>query len=372
MWNWLSGANYIPHGVCLAWSPFLVLAEAISDALIALAYFALPVAIWMFMRGRTDLIRAHRRLALLFVAFIAACGTTHVFDVITLWVPLYEAQATVKVVTALVSVPTAIIVWPLLPKLLAIPTRAELETANRALQAEIDAHRRTLKELEDARANLEARVGEQTEELRRNVADLKTKERHLELVLSELSHRTKNMLGVVQAIAHHTARSLGVGEDFTARFNARLRSLATAHDLLVSSDWTGAHMRDVVRRHLGHLFPEDGTGRIRCHGEDMLLDPNTAQYVGLALHELATNSAKYGALSAGDGSVEITWRKDPASGELLVDWRERGGPAPRPGGRRGFGRALLETIVPRALRGQAKLVFDPTGLEWELSAPIGA
>jgi two-component sensor histidine kinase len=158
--DWLFGAaSFVPHGVCLLWRPDLVALHAVSDVLIAGAYFAIPAAIWWFVKRRTDLKAEHRRIAVLFSAFIVWCGLTHVAGLITLWQPYYGVQALVKATTATVSVMTAFAVWPVLPKLLAIPSPSALAEANAKLTA-------ALSELESVKADLERQVAERTEDLR--------------------------------------------------------------------------------------------------------------------------------------------------------------------------------------------------------------
>lgn len=158
--DWLFGAaSFVPHGVCLLWRPDLVALHAVSDLLIAGAYFAIPAAIWWFVKRRTDLTDEHRRIAVLFSAFIVWCGLTHVAGLITLWQPYYGVQALVKAATATVSVVTAFAVWPVLPKLLAIPSPSALAHANEKLTS-------ALSELETVKADLERQVAERTEDLR--------------------------------------------------------------------------------------------------------------------------------------------------------------------------------------------------------------
>ena len=156
-------ASYMAHGYCLLWKPWLVALHAGSDILIFLAYFAIPVAIWIFLRRRQDL--ELKQLAVLFAAFIFLCGLTHIIQMLTLWWPIYETQGFVKAATAIVSVLTAILVFPLIPKALAIPSPRALQTANEGLRREVEAHKQTLKELEATRSDLEDRVLARTREL---------------------------------------------------------------------------------------------------------------------------------------------------------------------------------------------------------------
>jgi signal transduction histidine kinase len=129
-------SHFTPHGFCLAWDPALIWVEAAADALIALAYFSIPAALLVFLRRRQDL--AFKPIFGLFAAFILACGTTHVMGALTLWLPAYWTDAAIKSLTAALSVATAVILWPLLPKALALPSPAALREANAALAREIE------------------------------------------------------------------------------------------------------------------------------------------------------------------------------------------------------------------------------------------
>lgn len=143
--------QFMPHGMCLLWRPELMLLHIGSDTLIALSYFAIPFGIAAFVRARSDLQARHRALALLFAVFIFLCGMTHVFSIITLWYPIYISEGVLKALTAAASVATAIVLMPLVPRLLEIPSP-------RLLQLEVDAHRKTVADLEAARAELRRRV----------------------------------------------------------------------------------------------------------------------------------------------------------------------------------------------------------------------
>ncbi len=152
MFHWLTQiADFMPHGMCLDWRPGLMALHIASDALIAAAYFAIPIGIAVFVRRRADLNRQHIALSLLFAVFIAACGMTHVFSIVVLWAPYYAAEGVLKAFTAVVSLATAVALPFLLPQLLRIPSP-------RVLQAEIASHQQTLRALEAARAQLAERV----------------------------------------------------------------------------------------------------------------------------------------------------------------------------------------------------------------------
>lgn len=163
-------ASFVPHGICLLWRPDLVAMHAISDVSIFFAYASIPAALMAFVRRRKDL--EHRGTVILFALFIMACGLTHLVGALTIWYPYYGLQALVKVGTAVVSVLTAVMIWPLIPELLRIPSPSslqklnrELEDTNRSLKIEIAERRDALRELNAMRIELEHRVDERTREL---------------------------------------------------------------------------------------------------------------------------------------------------------------------------------------------------------------
>lgn len=149
----LAVAGYLPHGYCISWSPTLVTTYVISDVLIFLSYFSIPVAIGTFARRRQDF--PYRWLLWLFAAFIMACGATHLMGAIVLWRPMYGLDALLKAITAFVSVLTAIALWPLLPHALKLPSPDQLRRANEALQAEIEVRKAAEEALRMAKAETE-------------------------------------------------------------------------------------------------------------------------------------------------------------------------------------------------------------------------
>ena len=164
----INRAAYMAHGYCLLWKPWLIAMHASSDILIFGSYFAIPVAIWIFLSKRKDL--TLKPLAVLFAAFIFLCGLTHVIQAVTLWWPVYEVQGYVKAITAIVSVTTAIAIFPLIPKAVAIPSPSQLQIVNEGLALEVAAHRDTLAALKRSKDELEMRVAERTKELEHSKA----------------------------------------------------------------------------------------------------------------------------------------------------------------------------------------------------------
>ncbi|WP_149536637.1 sensor histidine kinase [Siccirubricoccus phaeus] len=210
--------------------------------------------------------------------------------------------------------------------------------------------------------------------LARDVTAAKEAEAGQRLLLRELDHRVKNTLASVQSIAAQTARGAATAEGFREAFQARLVALAAAHDLLTRGAWQGVALAEVVRRTLApHAGGEAGAERVSADGPGVWLRPEAAIALHLALHELATNAAKYGALSAPGGRAEVSWQTTAGPGDLLeVRWRERGGPRVWPPARRGFGSRLLERGLAHQFGADAELTFAPGGVEYRLRAPLVA
>lgn len=203
-----------------------------------------------------------------------------------------------------------------------------------------------------------------------DVTERKEGEAHLRMLLRELTHRSKNLLAVIQAMARQTARHAGSTESFLNQFGARLHALAASHDLLVRERWYGASLTELIRSQLADYFTGDGE-RVLLQGPDIALKPEAAQNLGLALHELAVNAAKFGALSVPEGRVFIDWmRRDGAAGEALeIDWREKFGPRVRTRRKKGFGSMVIERNLARALDNEVELTFDPEGLRCHIVIP---
>ena len=584
-------AAFMPHGYCLLWRPDLVAIHAITDALIALAYIAIPLMIFGFLRKRPDIQGNSRKIGYLFIAFILACALTHLTALVTLWWPIYGAQGLIKLVTALVSVATAVVVWRVRPMLLAIPSLKDLERANDMLKAEnlqlsdkVGRSRREIRRInerfetaltgsnisvftqdkdlrytwihnprfgkeaddvigctdqdllpEETAAELEpvkrqvmetgetastyfaldseetgtvsldlivhptrdssgeidgvlctaidmteknlyeirlASLASQLAEANRRFEkaldgslttvfeqdlDLKyihvvnpspgfkpdffigksddelfpeedqlklipvkkkvletgesaviefdmdmngvnrsynmrmepsrdkegriagligisidlthkrENERQMHLVMRELTHRSKNLLAVIQAMARQTAARSDNTEEFVESFAARLQAMAASHDLLVSQSWYGADLKELVLAHLAQSI-DPGSPQIEIEGDPHSITADAAQNLGLALHELTTNAAKYGALSVLGGKLSVSWTT--VDGKIRLVWKERGGPEVVPPRRNGFGRMLLERLVGPALDGDVNIDFAPEGVSCVIEFPV--
>jgi PAS domain S-box-containing protein len=195
-----------------------------------------------------------------------------------------------------------------------------------------------------------------------DVTDRRAYEERIDLLMREARHRAKNILALVQAIARQTAT--GAAQDFIGRFTERIQALAANQDLLVQHEWQRIDVKDLVRVQLGHFADLIGT-RINFGGPNLYLNAVAAQAIGLALHELATNASKYGALSTESGRVDVSWQLDDDT--YVMSWIERNGPPVRPPVRRGFGTTVTESMVKRAVGGEVQLDYAPSGLQWRLT-----
>lgn len=203
-----------------------------------------------------------------------------------------------------------------------------------------------------------------------DMSERKEHEAHLRLLLRELTHRSKNLLAVIQAMARQTANHTGSVDSFLNRFGARLQALAASHDLLVRESWHGASVDELVRSQLA-MYLEREDEQVTIDGPAVTLKPDAAQNLGLALHELAINASKFGALSVPGGRLSITWERCERDGEpaLVLDWREQAGPRVAPRRKRGFGSMMIERNLARALDAEVALEFDPQGLHCHVVIP---
>ncbi len=201
-----------------------------------------------------------------------------------------------------------------------------------------------------------------------DISERKANEDQLRLLLRELTHRSKNLLAVIHAIARQTASRTRSVEDFLDRFSARLVAIGCSHDLLIADNWHGASLRMLVEQQLGEHADRFGE-QIAIEGEDVMLKPEAVQNLGLALHELAANAQKYGSLSEPRGEVSIKWQFCEEASKLKLVWEERGGPEVSPPQRSGFGRAMIEHVVGQALEGDVDLSFPPKGVRCVIVIP---
>ena len=189
------------------------------------------------------------------------------------------------------------------------------------------------------------------------------------ILLSELQHRVKNTLATVAAISRFLVRGAETPADHQRRLDDRLRAISRSHDLLTAADWRGSSLRDIVEAEAAAHADGSG-GRIRVGPRDVTVAPREAVSMGMAIHELMTNAAKHGALSAEEGWIEIGMAEDGAGGPRRLVWKERGGPPVTPPGERtGFGTFLIEKVLAADLQGRAGIEFEPDGLRCTIELP---
>lgn len=194
---------------------------------------------------------------------------------------------------------------------------------------------------------------------------------HLRLMVDELNHRVKNTLAIVQSVTEQTLRGELVPQKVRDVLVSRLLALSRAHDVLTAEKWTGADLREIAALAAAPYQNDEGT-RLVVTGPSVFLRPSTAIALALSLHELATNAAKYGALSGSTGTVDIRWEIKPLdSGDrLLLSWRESGGPAVTQPSRRGFGSRLIERGLAAELDGSATISYPLEGVFCSIEAAL--
>lgn len=368
----LFDADFVPRFQCVNQRTDLLWLHVISDAIIALSYYSIPLALLYFVRRRRDL--EFNWMYVMFAAFIVACGTTHLVSVAAFWYPMYRLDGVVKAVTAAVSIVTAVLLWPLIPRALSLPSPAQLARANADLAREVTERRKTQEELRRARDDLEVRVQERTANLAAEVAERRRVEEHRKLLMAELDHRVKNNLATVLSIAEQTILVSGSLEEFSRSFIGRVRALTHTHGTLAKAHWEGAPLQSLVEQILSPHAHSDRSNVI-ISGEPVSLGPNAAAALTMALHELATNAAKYGAFSTPGGHVTVTWLINPTESgpaSLRIEWKESGGPPVSPPTRRGLGSVIIDGAIRYELRGSVNIEYRSDGLCATLVVPLPA
>jgi two-component sensor histidine kinase len=203
----------------------------------------------------------------------------------------------------------------------------------------------------------------------RDTTDRRRAEEQRDLLIKELEHRVKNILSTVQSIASQSFRASDVDPTVQRAFEARLIALGNAHGLLTRKNWDSADLHEVVWAALRpHSAPD--RERFTIEGPQLRLGPQCAVALSMAMHELATNAVKYGALSVSSGHVEVYWHAD--DGRFTLTWRERGGPAVTVPERRGFGSRMIERALAIQLSGTVTIDYQPAGVLCSIDAPLDA
>jgi two-component sensor histidine kinase len=192
---------------------------------------------------------------------------------------------------------------------------------------------------------------------------------HERLLVAEVDHRARNLLSIIEAQIRQTVRHSGSKHDLAQKLSGRIQALASAHDLLSAENWKEVDVRSLVKR---EIMPFSGEEQAAVHGDSIRVEPRVAMSLAVVLHELATNAAKYGAWSAPEGHVDISWaRIEQPQPALQLNWSESGGPPVKPPARKGFGTTLIERSLPHELGGSVSLEFLPKGVQAQFVIPLG-
>jgi two-component sensor histidine kinase len=199
----------------------------------------------------------------------------------------------------------------------------------------------------------------------RDISERKQSEMRVSILAREAEHRTKNILATVQATVRLSQSDTPKG--LKQAIEGRIQALANVHTLFVQSRWTGAELHSLVTQELSP-YGKDGEARVRSDGPNVLLEPQMAQTIAVTLHELATNAAKYGALSTAKGHVQVGWSLG-LDGRIILRWAEIGGPPVKPPTRQGFGTRVMRGLIQGQLKGEMRFDWRAEGLACEIVLP---
>ncbi len=201
----------------------------------------------------------------------------------------------------------------------------------------------------------------------RDISERRDAARRQDLLVGELNHRVKNMLGVVSGIAHQTVRNSASLADFGRAFTGRIGSLARAHEILTAVTWEPASLGALIDTLLAPYRDDAGTA-IEAHGDSVLLEPRALLSMSMIVHELLTNALKHGASSRPRGQLDVVWREK--AGTLSFEWTERGVPGTDPPTHRGFGSKLIDVSIAHDLKGRVDREWRPDGVTYRLEMPL--
>jgi two-component sensor histidine kinase len=384
-----SADGFMPHGHCYFWNPSLVWLHVISDSIITLAYLTIPITLVYIARKRKDL--PFDWMFVCFGTFILACGSTHAFEVWTLWVPTYWLSGLVKAVTAAASITTAILLIKLIPQLLAIPSPSILRQTNAELLQEAAERRRAEEELREANARLEERVAERTSELqaanlrlhdqiaeRERAAQMKISLEEKEVLLREIHHRVKNNLQVITSLLQLQSGYLRdpADVDVFKECQARIQAMALVHDRLYRSrnlatiDFS-EHLReliDLIVRGQSNGGPQIQVGH---ESEPVDLNLDIAIPLGLITAELITNAYKHAFAGRERGTIRVSLKREEDK-RVLLAVTDDGVGLPEgfePAKATSLGLRLIQALA-RQLRGDLSLTSTGTGSRVALAFPV--
>jgi len=203
----------------------------------------------------------------------------------------------------------------------------------------------------------------------RDISAARESEHRIRTLMREVNHRVKNQYSVILSMIRETGKRSESPDVFEQQVRERIMALSRSHDLLVSEDWKGATIFELLLAQVKSFGNEE---RISMSGPSITLSPNAVQHLGIAFHELATNSAKYGVLATGAGQISVAWNVSDVDGKKLfrLNWAESGGPKAKTIARDGFGTVVLKRVAPQAVSGTGELRYEADGIVWTLEAPL--
>ena len=354
--------DLMPHGVCFLWRPELLWLHVVSDLVIALAYFSIPFALLVFVRRRRDL--AFRSIFVLFSLFIFACGATHMMGIWVLWHADYGTQGLVKLVTAVVSLATAILLWRIIPQAVAIPSSTQLERANRTLAEQIEERHKAESAVRALNAELEARVAARTAELEAANESLRRAVQQRDVLLQEVHHRVKNNLQVISSLLTLQARK--VGPDYAAHIKEsveRVLTMGRVHDQLVPTESDeGFDVSVYLKRLCGDVarIYSAGAAQVTCsvEAEPIRIGLEQATPFVLIVNEVLSNGFKHGFGGRPSGTIRIEARREGEDNVLVIADDGVGLPADYRDRPRSLGITLIHSLAQQ-LNGQA--IFESVG-----------
>jgi two-component sensor histidine kinase len=304
---------FMPHGHCYLWLPELVWLHVTTDSLIGLAYYIMPIILVYFVRKRQDL--PFNWMFLMFGLFIIACGTTHLMSIWNLWYPDYWLAGGVKAITAAVSLMTASLLVPLVPKALALPSPSQLEALNRQLHEHIRERARAEAALRQANAELmqaNADLHDEITQRQQAEAQLKTALHQKDVLFREVHHRVKNNLQIISSLLSLQSRYI-TDPQMLQTFNDtrnRIRSMALIHGVLdQASDFSQVDFSRYMNQLTTHLCNSYGVNAkaivVKTYVSGVLLNTEVAVACGLIVHELVSNSLKHAFADDRKGEIRV-------------------------------------------------------------------
>lgn len=342
----LTSDEFMPHAVCLLNEPGLVWLHAVSDSLIALAYYGIPVVVIYFAWRRADLVFKH--VFLLSGAFVLACGTTHLMAVWTLWSPDYLADGLIKAATAAISLISLLAMWQVMPQALAFPSPTQLREANAALGREVEVRQAAEKRIRELNRDLENRVRDRTAELEQANAQLRRKVEQEALLLREVHHRVKNNLQMISSILslQAGASDRAVREPFRIA-QQRIAVMARMHEEFhVAESVRGLRMDQYLRElctDLTTLYGVHDRVDFAIDAEPLSFDLDVATPLALILNEAITNACKHAFPDNRDGTVHISLHR--VEGIVKASVCDNGVGLPEEKEDRKLGSVLIETFA---------------------------